>query len=346
MTAGKFIRNPFNKLEDELIYKSGDLVKYLPDGNLAFIERIDNQVKIRGFRIELGEIESAISQFVGIKENVVVARTDQQGEKALVAYCVNDKSTVLNETELRQFLKEKLPDYMIPSSIIVMDKLPLTANNKIDRKALPEPTNLTSSFSKEYVAPKTDNEKKLAAIWSSILKIDKIGVLDDFFELGGHSLLATQLITRIKNEFNVKIPFRNIFDFTTISGLLKYIDEQPATLQKKEKTPIPKQSSGRVEFPLSSSQKRLWFMDNYNPGMKAYNFTLDYKIDGDLDINVLQRTLEYLINRHESFRTIFPVINGEPIQKVLSSCPANLSIIHLEDKLRRTDFKFNSTLFL
>lgn len=330
MTASRFVRNPFSESQDELIYKSGDLVKYLPDGNMAFITRIDTQVKIRGFRIELGEIESTLSSFPGIKEVVVIARDNVSGDKMLVAYYTAKPSENINQVNLRSFLKLKLPDYMIPAIISKLDKIPLTINNKIDRKTLSASSLPDFEEDADFVAPSTEREIRLAAIWKDILKIDKVGVNSGFVELGGHSLLAAQLITRIKKEFNVEVPFRAIFDRLTISGLLKYIDEQAGTIINKQKRSIPRSDPGRNDFPLSSSQRRIWFMENFNPGMMAYNIPLDYRITGNLNTEVLEKAINILIQRHESFRTIFPKVNGEPVQKVLPSLSANISLVELD----------------
>jgi thioesterase domain-containing protein/acyl carrier protein len=199
-------------------------VYYFPDGNLMYLNRADSQVKIRGYRIELGEIESVIAQFNGIRENVVIVREDTPGEKMLVAYCVTDPASVFDETGLKQYLKEKLPDYMIPSAIVRMEKMPLTANNKVDRKALPEPAGISSSSAKEYLEPKTITEKKLSSIWSSILKIEKIGVLDDFFEIGGHSMIAVTLIIKIEKEFGIRLPLATLFEQSNIQRLAKVIE--------------------------------------------------------------------------------------------------------------------------
>jgi amino acid adenylation domain-containing protein len=334
MTASRFVRNPFSESQDDLIYKSGDLVKYLPDGNMAFITRIDTQVKIRGFRIELGEIESTLCSYSGIKEAIVIARENASGEKMLVAYYSIKTSEDINLNQLRSFLKSKLPDYMIPSILAKLDKIPLTANNKVDRRALSATGLPEVEEDKDFIAPATEREIRLAAIWKEILKIDKVGIHSGFLELGGHSLTAAQLITRIKKEFNVEIPFRIIFDRLTISGLLDYIDEQANTMVENQRRSILRSDSGRDEFPLSSSQRRIWFMENLNPEMTAYNLPLDYRIIGDLDIEVLEGTLDYLIQRHESFRTIFPKVNGEPVQKVLPACSANLSIVQLEKETK------------
>jgi amino acid adenylation domain-containing protein len=334
MTASRFVRNPFSEKKDDLIYKSGDLVKYLPDGNMAFVTRIDNQVKIRGFRIELGEIESILCSYASIKEAIVIARENASGDKILVAFITNIKSEEINLAHLRSYLKSKLPDYMIPSIITKLDKIPLTVNNKVDRRALSTTDLPEAEEDKNFVAPSTEIEIRLATIWKEILKIDKVGIHTGFIELGGHSLLAAQLITRIKKEFNVEIPFRIIFDKLTISGLLKYFQEQATPMSADNKRSILRTISGRDDFPLSSSQRRIWFMEKLNSEMNAYNIPLDYMIKGELDIKVFEETLDFLIRRHESFRTIFPEVNGEPVQKVLPAFSANLSVVELEKETK------------
>jgi thioesterase domain-containing protein/acyl carrier protein len=225
MTRERFIPNPFSPDPESRLYRTGDLVQYFPDGNLVFLNRADSQVKIRGFRIELGEIESAIAGFGGVRENVVIAREDSQGVKTLVAYCVTADSSGLNEAALRQHLKENLPDYMIPTAIVTMEKLPLTANNKVDRKALPDPGIISSSAETAYVAPVTTTEKKLAKIWSAVLKIDRIGINDDFFAIGGHSMIAVTLIVRIEKEFGIRLPLATLFDQSTIARLSAVIEK-------------------------------------------------------------------------------------------------------------------------
>jgi amino acid adenylation domain-containing protein len=226
MTNERFIPDPFDQKDHSRMYKTGDFVYYFPDGNLVFQNRADTQVKIRGFRIETGEIESLISTFGGIKENVVIAREDSQGEKILVAYCVPANEAIYDEAELRQFLKQKLPEYMIPSAIVSMEKLPMTANKKIDRKALPDPENFSFTSSIAYVEPQTPTEKRLTPIWMSVLKMEKIGIKDDFFEIGGQSMIALNLIVKIEKEFGIRLPLATLFDQRTIQKLAKEIEQR------------------------------------------------------------------------------------------------------------------------
>ncbi|MCX6248515.1 MAG: amino acid adenylation domain-containing protein [Bacteroidetes bacterium] len=333
MTAAKFVRNPFSENPDERIYRSGDLVKYLPDGSLAFITRIDNQVKIRGFRIELGEIESVLSTYPGIKDAIVIVKEDTAGEKILVAFYTTKTESEIISAQLRDFLQLKLPDYMIPSVLAKLNEVPLTANNKVDRRALASSVIPAGEEDLDFVAPVTEHEIRLAKIWKEILKIDKVGIRSEFFELGGHSLTAVQMITRIKKEFNVDIPFRAIFKRLTISGLVRHIESYGDAGDGKDAR-IQHLSTPHNEYPLSSSQSRIWFMEKFDPGMVAYNLPLDYKISGELDVDLLNQTLSFLIGRHESLRTVFPEVNGKPVQKVLAEVPANLSVIHLEKESR------------
>ncbi|AFZ11269.1 amino acid adenylation domain protein [Crinalium epipsammum PCC 9333] len=216
ITAEKFIVNPFSDRTNARIYKTGDAARYLPDGNIEFLGRIDNQIKIRGFRIELGEIEATIRQHPDIKQVVVIAREDVPGEKRIVAYIVPRVET-LHTNSMREILQQKLPDYMIPSAFVQLKALPLTANGKIDRQALPAPDQviLTDTF----VAPRNPVEETLASIWAEVLKIEKIGIYHNFFELGGHSLLATKVISRLRQAFQIDLPLHHIFESPTFADL-------------------------------------------------------------------------------------------------------------------------------
>ncbi|MGK7881840.1 MAG: amino acid adenylation domain-containing protein, partial [Crocosphaera sp.] len=222
LTAEKFISNPFGKGR---LYKTGDLCRYLPDGNIEYIGRIDHQVKIRGFRIELGEIEAQLSNHSQVGENVVIAREDEPGNKQLVAYIVSDEMNQESVTQiLRDYLKEQLPDYMIPNAFVLLEKLPLTPNGKINRKALPAPDWSQRVTSGEFVPPQNETEITLARIWQEVLKIEQVGINENFFELGGHSLLATQVISRIRAEFSLEIPLRLLFEKPTIATFAESIE--------------------------------------------------------------------------------------------------------------------------
>ncbi|MBE9205823.1 amino acid adenylation domain-containing protein [Nostoc sp. LEGE 06077] len=223
LTSKKFIHNPF--IEGERLYKTGDLVRRLPDGNIEFIGRIDTQVKIRGFRIELAEIEAVLIQHPDIKQVVVIVREDQPENKLLVAYLVVQNNT-LTPKILRNFLKEKLPDYMIPTAFVVLEALPLTTNGKVNRRALPTPEHTQRSLEIDFVAPSTPIEKELSTIWAEVLKLQQVGIHDNFFELGGHSLLATQVISRLREVFNLDFPLHYLFENPTIAELSQKVIEQ------------------------------------------------------------------------------------------------------------------------
>ncbi len=331
MTDERFIPNPFGTNPDDKIYKTGDLVQYFPDGNLVFLNRVDTQVKIRGFRIELGEIESAISQFEGIKDNVVIVREDIPGDKKLVAYFIPKEKSEPDLTELRKFLYTKLPDYMVPASFMKMEQFPVTLNGKVDRKALPEPIEIKSHVTAGYVEPKTKTEITLSEIWSEILKSEHIGSTDNFFELGGNSLVATILISRIKKNLGIHLPLRTIFEKQTIELIAAEIERQiTAKTESDSGSNIVHIDSHANMFPLSPGQKRLWFVENFEPGGRAYNMPFDYSIKGELDPAILEKSIGELLKRHGSLRTIIPSFEGEPVQKILEPYSFSLAVEDLE----------------
>ena len=243
LTAERFIPNPFSGKAGSRLYKTGDLARYLPDGNIEFLGRVDHQVKIRGFRIELGEIEAVLSQHPAVQEVVVLAREDlgkadgggenpqskiqnlKSAEKLLVAYVVPNQVLSLSITELRSFLKQKLPDYMVPSAFVFLDSLPLTPNSKVDRKSLPAPDQTRPDLEKVFVAPRTPVEETLAGIWSQLLGIEKVGVHDNFFELGGHSLKATQVVSRVRDTLHMELPLRTLFETPTVAEMAVIITQ-------------------------------------------------------------------------------------------------------------------------
>ncbi|NEP28402.1 non-ribosomal peptide synthetase, partial [Moorena sp. SIO3I6] len=228
LTSDKFIVNPFDKSQATRLYKTGDLGRYLPDGNIEFIGRIDHQVKIRGYRIETGEIEATLTQHPTVKETVVLAREDNYGNKGLVAYLVLESEIIeVSETEqidkLKHYLKQQLPEYMIPSRFVLLSQLPLTPNGKVDRKALPAP-DLAISASTEYMAPETETQKVLAEIWAEVLGIEQVGIHDNFFDLGGHSLMATQVVSRVRQAFGNELTLQGLFESPTIAGIAKNLE--------------------------------------------------------------------------------------------------------------------------
>lgn len=325
LTAEKFIPNPFNDNLDagDRLYTTGDLVRYLPDGNIEFIQRIDNQVKIRGFRIEIGEIEAAINQYPEVREAVVIVREDISNDKRLVAYIV-PQSTEIAVIELRHFLKTKLPDYMIPVAFVVLEKLPLTPNGKIDRRALPKPETRQQSEENTSLAL-TPVQEILTGIWVEILGIKHIGIHDNFFELGGHSLLATRVISQIRKAFNIELPLRCLFASPTVAEL----DTEIEQADLKFKLPNIEKTNITGNIPLSYAQQRLWYLDQLETHNTTYNIFDAVRIIGSLDISALEQSLNGIIRRHEILRTNFVLENGQPIQVIAPSRNLKLNVIDL-----------------
>jgi acyl carrier protein len=241
LTAERFVPDPFppsvpppggDERGDARLYKTGDLARYLPDGDIEFLGRIDQQVKVRGYRIEPGEVEAVLARHPGVREAVVVAMLtarDQAGDRQLLAYVVLDPERAPGVGELRRFLQEKLPVYMIPSSFTILEALPLTPSGKVNRRALPAPDRAQPELGAGFVAPRTPTEETLADICAQVLGLDQVGVHDNFFDLGGHSLLATQFMSRVHDTFHVDLPLRRLFEMPTVAGLAQAIDgEQQA----------------------------------------------------------------------------------------------------------------------
>ena len=390
------------------VYKTGDLCRYLVDGNLEYLGRIDHQVKVRGFRIELGEIEAVLNQHPLIRECIVIAREREEqaggggggGDLRLVAYIIvtttqqqqqdddnNDDSSSVVEWQseegvststsaLRQFVKEKLPEYMIPSAFVRLLRLPLTPNGKVDRKALPAPDQTRPELEGvDYVAPSTPIEEQLVEIWKQLLGLERVGIHDNFFELGGHSLLATQLVSRLRaaDKEGVEIPLRIVFESPTIAGIADFIEREEqqrlrggATTQQETTAllltsssststttrssskwlvgilPVDRSSEKNVMMgvlPLSFAQKRLWFLDQFEPGSSTYNIPSAVAIEGIFNVEALEESFVEIIKRHEVLRSIFvspnsssntTVVEGEPRLVIRESVPFMLSLIDLQ----------------
>jgi amino acid adenylation domain-containing protein len=332
LTAEKFInlaakgREDTRSSKDEILtpksqplYKTGDLCRFQPDGNIEFMGRIDHQVKIRGFRIELAEIESQLVKHEAVTEAVVTVRSDDLGDKILVAYIVSPPTSKTNRTsrtnktspaKLRQYLAEILPDYMIPSYFVSLDRIPLTPNGKIDRRALPEPS---YTAEKTYKAPANEIEGKLVEIWSQILSIDKdrIGTDVSFFELGGHSLKATRLVSHIHRHFDVQISLAEFFKRPTIQWISENIDR----LASQRYVPIPVVEK-RDFYAVSPAQRRLYILQQMNEADTGYNMPAVLVLVGEIDRDQLEQTFKKLLARHEILRTCFGLEKGEPVQRV------------------------------
>ncbi len=465
LTDEKFIPNPFSNEPGSRLYKTGDLARYLPDGNIDFLGRIDNQVKIRGFRIELGEIEAVLAEHPNVREVAVIDREDTPGNKRLVAYMVSnlipdripyhskceleldgnalkietqdisrggvglvgvpvldkgssvrlhlqlpgeeelcwfsgavvwshppqagirfqlmpyeqaqvDRSTayqldnqelwkILQRTvtrNLRGYLKQKLPDCMIPSAFVLMKALPLTPNGKIDRRGLPAPDSFHNEQEDKFVAPRTPTEAKLAAIWVEVLGLKRVGINDNFFELGGHSLLATQIMSRIRQSFAIELPLRHLFEAPTIASLSKAIDtarsgglHQQSSNSKAVDVLARSLSAQKTYIPISFAQEYVWKFQQLYPGSCAYNSPTALCLRGNISPEVLEKSINEIIRRYEILRTNFTVIDERPIQVISSSVTVPLKIVNLQnippyqrkyeaEKLTAQDFQYQFDL--
>ncbi|MCU0286267.1 MAG: amino acid adenylation domain-containing protein, partial [Acidobacteria bacterium] len=313
LTSEKFIlpnhHSPLTTHHSPL-YKTGDLSKWLPDGNIQFLGRIDQQVKIRGFRVELEEIENHLLKFGKIKETVVIPIKGESGDKTLAAYIVWNKAISTSINELNEYLQRVLPDYMIPSHIMELEKLPLTVNGKIDPKLLPSPG---LEITKSYAAPRNETEKKLVKIWSQILgaKQEIIGIEDSFFQLGGHSLKAMLMVSRIQKEFKVKLPLAEIFKRSTIKGIAEFIKRSRTVIT----IPIAA-AAHRDYYTLSAAQRRMYLLYRLDETSTVYNMPAVLLLAGKLEVSRFEKVLKKLIQRHESFRTSFELINEAAVQRI------------------------------
>jgi amino acid adenylation domain-containing protein/non-ribosomal peptide synthase protein (TIGR01720 family) len=319
LSSEKFIQNPFNLTNKSLMYATGDLVQYQENGDITFIGRADNQVKIRGYRVEPGEIESVLQDNESVKQALVVASKDKQGNNRLVAYIIAAED--FNRDELLSYLKEILPEYMVPALVIELNELPLMANGKVDRKALPNPDSV-EAVNKEYTPARNATEETLVTIWQDVLEEDKIGIHDDFFELGGHSLLAVRLISAIRKAFKAEIPISDVFDYPTIAALAKQLQEH----QETSTYPQIKIGARPEQIPLSFSQERLWFIDRLE-GSVQYHVPAVLKLKGKLDIKALANSLQEIINRHEVLRTVIREKEGRPYQFIKEKGEWNLEVV-------------------
>ena len=356
LTQQKFITNPFEwqkdndafpvlpgdstqkktrNFRDTKLYKTGDLARYLPDGNIEFVGRVDHQVKIRGYRVELEEVELALNQHPLLRATAVIAREDISDNKRLVAYIVLndcDRRQPLSSTIpqiLRTFLKEKLPEYYIPSAFVILERLPLTLNGKIDREALPAPDISAYHRAADHIPASTIIEETLVNIWTEVLKIEPIGIQDNFFHLGGHSLLATQVLSRIRETFSCELTLKQLFEYPTIAQLSLQI---VAAQNKDKMLPlIPGITSHNEELPpLSFAQQRLWFLDQLESNNRAYHLPYFVRLRGKLDVNALKKSFLEIVSRHEILRTSFPEIEGEPRQKIATDFPLPIPLVDLQ----------------
>ncbi|OFA51558.1 hypothetical protein BEN35_13405 [Streptomyces fradiae] len=303
-TASVFVADPFTDESGARMYRTGDYVRLDDQGRFVFLERRDHQVKLRGHRIELGEIESVLVAHPAVAQAVVVIREDRAGENRLVAYTVGEAG----EAELREHAATALPDYMIPSAYVALDVLPLTANGKLDRAALPVP----EAGSGGGRGPRSPREEILCRVFAEVLGVPRVGIDDDFFGLGGHSLLATRLVSRVRSVLRAELTIRDVFEHPTVAGLARVLSGAGEGRDAVRAETRPQ------EIPLSFAQQRLWFLDRLDQDGGMYHVPLAVRLRGSLDVAALQGALNGVVARHEALRTVFPEVDGEPRQEVLA----------------------------
>ncbi len=312
-TAAVFVPDPFSKEAGARMYRSGDRVRYLPDGRLEFLGRMDFQVKLRGFRIELGEIEAVLRNHEAVQDNAVIVREDTPGDRRLVGYVVLRQNFACEARELESFLKGRLPEYMVPVSFVCLEQLPLTPNGKVDRKALPIPERDSSAL--DFVAPRTPAEEVLAGMWAEILGMEKVSVERNLFELGAHSLLVTQIVSRIRNVFSVEPPLRAFFEYPTVAGMASVIEKLKADAPGLSAPPIVR-IPRTGNYPLSFTQESMWFLDQTEPDLTAYNVPGAVHMQGRLNAVALEAGFNEILRRHEILRSTYQVVDGHPVQVI------------------------------
>ncbi|HET7233234.1 MAG TPA: amino acid adenylation domain-containing protein [Longimicrobium sp.] len=329
MTAERFLPDPFSPTLGARMYRTGDRVRARADGALEFLGRADDQVKIRGFRIEPGEIESALCRHPGVHGAAVVALEASPGDPRLVAYVVARDGHAPSTRELREHLAATLPPYMVPTTWVPLDELPLSAHGKTDRRALPAPD--WGAGAHAHAAPRTPTEQTVAEVWAGVLGVPRIGVDDDFFALGGHSLLVARVAARMHDALGIEVPLRVVFDAPTVAGTARWIEaawQAAAGAALPPLRPVPRDGG---PLPLSSGQQRLWLVQRMQPESPAYNMPFALRLAGDLDVEALRRAIESLIHRHEVLRTRFAVHGDEPGQVIDPPSPFHLPEIDLRD---------------
>ncbi|MBT2510508.1 non-ribosomal peptide synthase/polyketide synthase [Streptomyces sp. ISL-98] len=318
LTAERFVACPFGG-PGERMYRTGDLVRWNNDGELEYLGRADDQVKVRGFRIEPGEIAAVLDRHPSVNHSAVVVREDRPGDKRLVGYVVPaDPAQGVEATELRAYVGDLLPEYMVPAAVVTLDALPLTPNGKLDRRALPAPDFTTAEAGR---APRTPREEVLCGLFAEVLGVDQVGIDDSFFDLGGHSLLATRLVSRVRTTLDTELPLAALFDTPTVAGLAAAHPEteavRPALVRRPERPEA---------VPLSFAQRRLWFLNRLEGSGALYNMPVVLRLRGDLDRDALSAALNDVVGHHESLRTVFPEIDGEARQSVLEGDAAYVPV--------------------
>ena len=330
LTAETFIRWSLDGLPMQRLYRTGDIARYLPGGDIEFVGRRDEQAKIRGFRVEPGEIEALLSTHPAVLDAAVIVQQDEADQKYLAAYLVASGDEVLSTGLLRSYLLAQLPLYMVPTVFVVLDELPRTPSGKLDRPALVEVEGERVVLSSSYEAPRGPEEEILVGIWSQVLGVERVGIHDNFFELGGHSLLATKMVSRMREAFQIEAPLNTLFERPTISGLaqtIRAIKDSELGIQAPPIVPVLREQDMVPSF----AQQRLWFLDQLEPGNLFYNMPMAVHIEGSFNIAALEYSLNEIIRRHEILRTTYVAVDGEPRQVITPELLIDMPLIDFSD---------------
>uniref|UniRef100_UPI00278BC1B5 non-ribosomal peptide synthetase n=1 Tax=Nocardia sp. CC227C TaxID=3044562 RepID=UPI00278BC1B5 len=323
LSATRFVAAPFG-VPGERLYRSGDVARWNRFGELEYLGRADDQVKVRGFRIELGEIEAAVLAQPGIAQAAVIVREDQPGDQRIVAYVVAEEGAAPDLDTVRAGAGERLPSYMVPSALVVLDRIPLTVNGKLDRRALPAPAVQARAFR----APETPVQETVAAVFADVLELPRVGLDDDFFDLGGNSLIATRVVSRIGSALDTSVAVRTLFEASTVEALAARIESHADGVSRAKL--VARQRGATELVPLSFAQQRMWFLNQYDTGSSAYNLPLAIRLTGELDTAALELAVADVVRRHESLRTRYPEHGGTPMQVVVPADEVRLDLHPVE----------------
>ncbi|HKV91741.1 MAG TPA: amino acid adenylation domain-containing protein [Candidatus Angelobacter sp.] len=332
LTAEKFLPNPFGGKPGDRFYHTGDRVRWRFDGNIEFLGRVDQQAKIRGYRIELEEIEAILRDHEAVHEAALVVREDAQGDNRLLAYVVRKSGIEVTAKALKDYLRRRLPEYMVPAAIMVLDNLPMTATGKLDRRALPDPTQEEMVAEEEYQRPWTQTEEMMAQIWAIVLNRQRVGLHDNFFELGGHSLLATQIMVRVQDSFHAELSLRALFENPTVASLAAAVENAHHS-EWVHVVRVPRDQ----DLPLSYLEEFMWSIEQQRPGTTLYNSPSAVILRESLNLEALEKSLDTLHRRHEALRTAFQIKNGVPVRVVFPPARYALPVVDLQgiDKSRQ-----------
>ncbi|HVY25575.1 MAG TPA: amino acid adenylation domain-containing protein [Polyangiaceae bacterium] len=330
LTADRFVPDPFDAA-GALMYRTGDLGRWLSSGDLECLGRNDNQVKLRGFRIELGEIEDALSRHEAIAEAAVILREDRPGDARLVGYVVPRGAVTPAPAELRAHLQRTLPDYMTPAIYVSLPRMPLTPSGKVDRRALPAPEGGAESSGADFVPPRTPTEQLLAELWATALNVARVSVNDDFFALGGHSLLASQILARLRADHGIELSFRRFFEAPSVARLAALIDGAPAAPRSTPALAIVRRPAG-TQAPLSLGQERLWLLEEMHPAQRlVHNLPAAWRLNGPIDPALLQAALDRIAVRHETLRSTVELRGNQAVQHVADRVSLPIEQIDLRE---------------